>query len=399
MSVGTRHSSYLALALGAVLSMVACGALAQEQPQPAPEAASEIEALEKALQPYVMPESGPFRPDQIAIANKAAIADWARSAHAEASSEAFTHWNEEGEIPGVCSTCHSGAGFRALYGLDGGAAGVPDHPMPIGGVVDCDTCHNPRLSTVTEIMMPSGLMHPVTPGEASCMTCHQGRSAGATVSKAVGSMAADKPSGDLSFINPHYAVAASTWLGGYGASGFQYPGKQYSGRFFHARPLASCVSCHEPHTLQVSEQTCSTCHEAASFDEIRLSRVSYDGSGDVTKGIRTDVKANADRLMQLLVEYASKVAGTPMVYNGDRHPYFFADANGDGRADEAEGGPTPYNAWTPRLLKAAYNWKFVTADPGAFVHNPHYALELLYDSIEDISAPLGHDISAWNLQR
>ena len=58
-----------------------------------------------------------------------------------------------------------------------------------------------------------------------------------------------------------------------------------------------------------------------------------------------------------------------------------------------------YNGWTPRSLRAAYNWKLVTSDPGNYAHNPHYALELLYDSIEDLSGPLGIDMATLNLLR
>jgi hypothetical protein len=200
-------------------------------------------------------------------------------------------------------------------------------------------------------------------------------------------------------MNPHYATAAATWLGGYGGAGYHYDGKDYSGRFFHARPMETCVSCHEPHTLEVATETCGTCHENNNPDEIRIARYSYDGSGNTGQGIRTDISANAVQLMEYIDRYAAEVAGTPMVYNGDRYPYFFTDANGDDVADTADGRGLPYASWTPRMLRAAYNWKLVTADPGAHVHNPHYALELLYDSIEDLSAPLGVDMDALGLLR
>ena len=362
-------------------------------------AAPAIKQLEEALEPYLMPKSGPFRPDQIAIGQAAAISAWARSGHANAASESFSHWNGDGEIPPVCATCHAGAGFRSLYGLDGSAPGVPEHPVPTGGVVDCATCHNPGLSKIEAVRFPSGLIHPVQPGEASCLTCHQGRAAGATVENAVGDMADDAPNPDLGFINPHYAVAASTWMGGYGGSGYQYPGKDYSGRFFHARPVASCASCHEPHSLEVAERTCMTCHAQSATKDIRLSRLSYDGSGDLSKGISADIAANAGVLKQMLADYATDVAGVPLVYDGHRYPYFFADANGDGRADLTGDNPVAYKAWTPRLLKAAYNWKFVNADPGAYAHNPHYVLELLFDSIEDLAGALDRDMSTLGIKR
>jgi hypothetical protein len=231
------------------------------------------------------------------------------------------------------------------------------------------------------------------------MTCHQGRTAGADVREAVAGLADDQPSAELSFINPHYATAAATWLGGYGGAGYHYDGHDYSGRFFHARPVSSCNSCHEPHTLEVAFEPCLTCHQADSPEGIRIARQSYDGSGDTSVGIKSDIEANAALLMEMIKEYTDRVAGVPVIYDGNRYPYFFSDANGDGFIDEAEGRAVPYNAWTPRSLRTAYNWKLVTADPGNYAHNPPYALELLHDSIEDLAGPLGTDMEALDLLR
>jgi len=348
---------------------------------------------------YIMPKSGPFAPEQVAVPQSDFIAAWARSGHSNAASISFSYWNEAGAIPPVCAVCHSGMGFRSYHGLDGSAPGLPESPVPVGGVVDCQTCHNPGLAAVAEIALPSGISHPVNGGEASCMTCHQGRAAGATVSRSVAGKAEDAPDAELGFVNPHYATAAATLLGGYGGMGYQYPGKAYSGRFLHARPVSTCASCHDPHSLDVAEATCLTCHASGKPGDIRIARVSFDGSGDVRKGIRTDISANADRLMAMIGAYAAQIAGVPLLYDGNRHPYFFADANGDGVADQAEGRPVAYNAWTPRLLKAAYNWKFVNSDPGIHVHNPPYALELLYDSMEDLSGAMKTDFAALGLIR
>ena len=348
---------------------------------------------------FIMPNSGPFAPERVAIPQSDYIAAWSRSGHSDASSLSFSYWNAAGAIPPVCAVCHSGAGFRSFHGFDGSAPGLPEQPVPVGGVVDCETCHNAGLASVAEIAMPSGLMHPVTGGDASCMTCHQGRAAGATVQRAIDGIDDDTPDPKLSFINPHYATAAATSLGGYGGMGYQYPGKTYSGRFFHAKPLATCASCHDPHSLTVAEEMCLTCHVSGDPAEIRIARVSHDGSGDTRKGIGQDIAANKRRLMTMIEDYASRVAGVPVLYDGARHPYFFTDANGDGVADQTDGKPVPYNAWTPRLLKAAYNWKFVGSDRGIHVHNPHYALELLHDSMEDLAAPLGVDFAGFGLIR
>jgi hypothetical protein len=101
----------------------------------------------------------------------------------------------------------------------------------------------------------------------------------------------------------------------------------------------------------------------------------------------------------MVTRYGGEVAGTAIIYDGGRYPYFFTDGNGDGEADTAEGRPVAYGNWTPRMLRAAYNWKLVTADPGAYAHNPHYALQLLHDSIADLSGPLSVDFEELGLLR
>lgn len=364
------------------------------------QAASGTESdAESAVVPFALPKSGPFNAADIEVKNSAAITDWFRSAHADTAAEAFRHWDEEEEIRAVCATCHSGEGFRDFHGLDGTPAGVVDGPIAPGGVVDCGTCHNAGLAEIKEITFPSGLVHPVQGVEASCMTCHQGRTAGIDIRKVTADMALDEPNPELRFVNPHYATAAATWLGGYGGAGYQYDGRDYSGRFFHARPVSSCNSCHDPHTLEVSMEPCLTCHQADSPEAIRIARQSYDGSGNISVGISRDIQANSTLLLDLIKSYTSDVAGVPVVYDGARYPYFFADANADGLVDEVDGKPVPYGAWTPRSLRTAYNWKLVTSDPGNYAHNPYYTLELLYDAIDDLSGAMGGTIEDLNLLR
>jgi hypothetical protein len=377
----------------ALAVIVAPPLFAQSEPE------GEIEALGQELSTYVFPDAGPYTPESIAIGNARQIELWARSAHADAGAEAFSHWDEDGEIPGACAACHSGQGFRAFHGLDGSAPGPLQSPIPTGGVVDCETCHNPGLATIETVTLPSGVAHPAEAAEVPCLTCHTGRAAGERVAGATADMPDDAVNPELSFVNPHYKIAGATWLGGYGGVGYHYPGKTYSGRFLHAKPVATCLSCHEPHALTVNEAICLTCHQTGRPDEIRISRQSYDGSGDTEKGIAADIRANSDLLMREMTAYAEEITGIGLLYDGARYPYFFADANLDGVADQSDGRPVAYNGWTPRLLRAAYNWKVVNADPGIHVHNPHYALELLYDSTEALATARGADFAAMGLLR
>lgn len=389
----TRNFSAVLPALAAALITLGSAAIAQE------DTGATTGDAESTEIPFALPRSGPFSPAEINIDNEKAISDWFRSAHADAAAEAFRHWDEDEEISPACAACHSGEGFRNFHGLDDSTPGKVDGPVDTGGVVDCGTCHHAGLAEITEVKFPSGLMHPVNGVEASCLTCHQGRTAGVTVRTAIADKDLDTPNPELRFINPHYATAAATWLGGYGGAGYHYDGKSYSGRFFHARPVSTCNSCHEPHTLEVVFEPCLTCHQADSPQDIRIARQSYDGSGNTSVGIRSDIQANSALLLATIQTYAAEVAGAPVVYDGTRYPYFFLDANGDAVADEAEGNPITYNAWTPRSLRTAYNWKLVSADPGSYAHNPAYALELLYDSIADLSEALGTDVEALNILR
>ena len=77
------------------------------------------------------------------------------------------------------------------------------------------------------------------------------------------------------------------------------------------------------------------------------------------------------------------------MYDAATYPYFLADADGDGKGDTKDGATVAYPNWSARLLKAAYNLQFSVKDPGAFVHNGKYIVELLHDSIED----LGGDVT------
>ncbi len=43
-------------------------------------------------------------------------------------------------------------------------------------------------------------------------------------------------------------------------------------------------------------------------------------------------------------------------------------------------------------MKAAYNYQFITKDPGAYAHNGAYAIELLQDSLNDLGAKVKVDL-------
>ena len=319
-------------------------------------------------------------------------AAWAQSPHADAQAAPFTHWNAEGEIPVGCATCHAGPGFRDFIGADGTAAGVVDHPVPVGSVIDCETCHNEVAEALTVVTFPSGVTVDDLGANARCMVCHQGTESAQSVAMAVGQIADDTVSADLAFINVHYRAAAASLLGTLVKGAYEYDGKEYAGRFGHPPPADSCIGCHEPHSLTVAIEPCSECHEGQPLMAMRVNLIDADGDGDVIEGVAGEIATMHERLLDAIGGYAASVAGTPIAYSAEAYPYFFADSNGDGVAGPDEAVfPNRYRSWTPRLLKAAYNYQFVAKDPGIFAHNPKYAMQILFDSIESLGRGVAVD--------
>ncbi|MCB9139292.1 MAG: hypothetical protein H6642_13175 [Caldilineaceae bacterium] len=324
------------------------------------------------------------------------------SAHADSEAEAFTHWNEDDPavVPESCAKCHSQAGYLDYLGADGTEAGTVDNPAPTGSTVTCVTCHNEATLHKESVVMPSGIEVTGLGDEARCMECHQGRestiSVNASIEEAGLTEDPDAVSEDLGFHNIHYYAAAATKYGTLAKGGYEYDGMAYDGNFVHVEGYNTCNECHNSHTLELPIEECATCHEDVESTEdlhdIRMegSTVDYDGDGDIEEGIYYELEGLREMANTAIQAYADEVAGTPIVYNADSHPYFFIDANSDGAFDD--GDTERYNAWTPRLLKAAYNYQVATKDPGAFAHGGKYIIELLHDSITDLNDAIAEPV-------
>lgn len=321
---------------------------------------------------------------------------WLQSSHADVDAEAFTHWNEEGEIPGACAVCHSGRGANIYMSGERSTVGRIEHPVLPGATVDCATCHSQSATALQSVPFPSGVEMSDLGASAVCTVCHQGRASTVSVNAAAEGLEEDAVSADLTFVNSHYAQSAATLFGGAVSGGYEYDDKSYVGPFEHAADLNTCTSCHQPHSLEVAVENCSTCHAGITeFSDIRSSTQDFDGDGDTSAGIAVPIAALHARLGEAIELYASEIIGAPVIYASDSYPYFFNDTNGNSAVDEGEGiYPNRYQSWTPRLLRAAYNYQFVAKDTAAYTHNPHYALQLLYDSLENLSEQVDVDIAS-----
>jgi hypothetical protein len=298
--------------------------------------------------------------------------------HFAATEEAFRHWDEDGAVPGSCSRCHSAAGLP-LYIEQGVSI---NQPVAIG--LNCATCHN-DLTTFTryestEVEFPSGAV--LSFGEDAldsnlCLNCHQGRASSNTIARAIADKEEDVVDESLRFSNIHYFAAGATLFGTEAKGIYEFPDQVYVGRNEHVGAFDTCIECHDSHALEVVYEDCSNCHENVVAPEdlvdVRVSEVDYDGDGDVTEGIAGEITTMGEALYAAMQAYAEATEGVdPIVYDSHAYPYFFNDA-GEGFA-----------TWTPRLLKAAYNYQYYQKDPGAFAHNPMYVIQMLYDTLADI---------------
>ena len=321
---------------------------------------------------------------------------WMNSPHADKEAEAFRHWDGDDpkEVPAACATCHSSTGFQDFVGADGSAAFTVEGNASVDTVITCDTCHNDATLELDKVIFPSGAEITGLGREAVCMTCHQGRASKVQVDAAIEKVAVadvDTVSPDLGFTNIHYFAAAASRYGSEVTGGYEYEGKAYDPIFEHVPGVQTCTDCHNSHSLEIKIDTCATCHGVSTVEELKdvrepSSTMDYDGDGDVAEGISYEINGLQEILMTAIQGYATEVSGAAIVYDAGAYPYFFADANANGTVDEGEG---KYVTWTPRLLKAAYNYQMVIKDPGGYAHGGKYLIQLMYDSVENLNEKLG----------
>jgi predicted CXXCH cytochrome family protein len=333
---------------------------------------------------------------------------WVSSAHNRIDDEAFTHWNEDGEVEVECARCHSGDGYIDYLGGDGSPAGVVDEPGTTQAAIDCKACHNVAAQQLSSVTFPSGVEIDGLGSEARCMVCHQGRASGADVDETImmaGESLLEEPdtvSEELGFQNIHYYPAAATLYAGSVQGGYQYDGKVYDWRFRHVPELDRCVDCHDPHSLQVRVDECAGCHEGVeTLGDLRSVRMiasvgnDYDGDGDASEGIAEELDGLRALLLRAIVAYARDQDNDAICYDSASYPYFFIGSDGSGDCGEGDANfGNRYVQWTPRLMRAAYNYQMASKDPGAFAHNAKYIIQLLFDSIEDLKSVGGETLDA-----
>jgi hypothetical protein len=328
--------------------------------------------------------------------------DWWGSAHADETAEAFIHWNEDepAEVPVNCAKCHSGQGLLDYIGQDGSTAFSVDAPGRIDDVISCEVCHNEQANVLHMAFFPSGAEISLQTGDALCATCHSGTTSGTRIDTVAEGFLDDDVIPDASFITPHYAHAAATLFGSEAQSGYQYEGKNYTDRFDHADGVQTCTDCHDPHSLHMKDDyegadLCAACHSNVSdysdYRNVFVDGIDYDGDGTI-EGVYHEIEGTRNVLYAAIQTYAATTLDQSIGW-ADQYPYLFIDTNENFSLEEDEVAfPNQYATFSPRLLRAAFNYQFSIKESAGYVHNGKYILQLLNDSIQDLAQNTALDL-------
>lgn len=377
----TRKGHFACLWIGFALALTAC--VSEETPTPI----TIVKTVVVTLTPEATPLPIPFQ------------AQWLASEHADENAPTFRHWDAEDppEIPVECAKCHSGSGYLDYLGVDETVPDIVDQPAPVGSVIDCVTCHNEATLRMSSVSLPSGQTLDDLGAQARCILCHQARVAQNDLDAlfARGNDEEDAIDEELEFIDIHAGAVTALRYGNQAQVAYEYDSKQYDSAFMHVEGYQACQDCHDPHNLKLKLEQCTECHQGVQtvndLHQLRTigSQIDYDGDKNLDEGIFDEIVGLKSKLLTAMQTYTLQISDTALGYQPAHSPHFFVDENSDGKIslDEAR-LDNRFQFWTPRLLKAAFNYHLIQSDAGAYAHGGKYAIQLLWDSIENLNEVL-----------
>lgn len=335
--------------------------------------------------------------------------------HFDGSSEAWRHWDEDGEVSSSCARCHSATGLA--YFIENGT----NQAEPISNGMLCTTCHTspPAVRRVAQVTFPSGAVKNIGDNSNLCMVCHQGRESKASIDRKTSSSA-----GPYTFTNIHYYPAAAVLFGSEVHGGYEFEGKLYAGQQTfpnHNGKFDTCIECHmsskglcddcnKPYCNHSVEkpnpEDCVFCHgqdvsqpnpgadpAKFKFSGIRPGSIpDFDEDSNLRESIEDEIQGLEEALYAQIQHYATNTLNAPIIYDSHGYPYFFNDTNANGQVDSGEATyGNSYRSFDAPLLRAAFNLQLSKKEPHGFIHNAFYVAQLLVDSI----GHLGGDTSAY----
>ena len=289
---------------------------------------------------------------------------------------------------GGCQRCHTNEGFVKFVKTGKadaeGFERAPSQPS-------CFTCHDPHgtgtfaLRVVKPVSLANAAQFDGGKGNL-CASCHQSR---VDPAKVVVETDASKVNARF---GPHYGPQGDLFAG---TGAYEYPGKTYGTSPHTTKLTDSCVSCHmtvpegrfslsagigghsfnmggEVHgTKTLNASACQSCHPGIKqvpggnvFDRNALADYDRDGT---LEPFQIEFEGLLSRFMN--------AEGTGYLQGGIV-PAFY-DKNGVMRA-------TREGVRSEVQMAALFNYLFFMEDRSRGIHNPLYAVQILYDTIKSI---------------
>lgn len=306
------------------------------------------------------------------------------SCHQDAHHPTYEEWQESGHSQVIaaeavnrsCAKCHNG--IESIKYLDDPA----NYVAPAAGwvapdtlEVTCAVCHDPhgnsnpgslRNASVTDVVLPNGILVPQAGAGRLCMSCHNGRRTDTDIQGQIDN------GGRL---GPHHSVQGDMITG---VNAYEDVNPTFSwASSKHILVQDACVTCHthphegDPesgianfmgHTFEPTVQACEPCHGTLeSFDAIQA-KEDYDGDGTI-EGVQDEVSGLMAELEQTIINASATPEARALL-----------EADFDTNIPKKD-------VSTPDQRAAGYNLYYVEYDASRGVHNRTYAVQLLQQSI------------------
>ncbi|WP_346297712.1 ammonia-forming cytochrome c nitrite reductase subunit c552 [Geoglobus acetivorans] len=326
--------------------------------------------------------------------------EWGRSAHGghvlevkeedvtkavtEEDAPAWVHYDFKQPNRQPCQKCHTSTGFRNFVS-DPENYNPENNTFLLTGqqkeFLYCWACHkvedgsfelrNPgRFARVAEYSEPADRISAVPDlGESNlCMVCHSGRSSGAAIKSAE-----EIKGKHFGAFNSHYLAAGGII---FRTLPYEFEGRDYVSSNPHASIEGLCTACHmsnADHTFEAVEVKNGAVVDIKAYDT--LCKKCH---GDDKNALISTINERKSQYESALKTIEKLLAEKGIYYDGERYPYFYGTPNA-----EEHTFANAFKDWPSKdILGAAYNLNLLAREPGAFVHNPEYVKQIIYDTID-----------------
>jgi hypothetical protein len=339
-----------------------------------------------------------------------------------------------------CTRCHTHEGFQWVLGS---GLFTPANDMPAANRINCSTCHAHSgfnfVDTIADILSTTSPVYlnynknltATDFGQINnlCVTCHQIRGATAlvysdtTLTPDVLNKSFDQlpyfpfaNASDNDTVQYRVGRSFSVHDGNQsnlfaGINAYEYKGKTYTRTWKHSE--FSCTDCHmntyNPadstggHTLKVNEAACTACHGSDKISPIRAlidaKRVELAELLTARKVFKKTVNATTGAVSysaQPTHDFNGKLYGTATsselyatnVTNNTVSPTTGLVVYGImlKYAKDSDFANRIGRVWKYGEMGAAYNYAYINSELSLGVHNPTYALQVLQNSIDWVTA-------------